>query len=440
MTSTDQRQATSSATLHERALRVLPGGNTRTTVHIDPYPAYAASGQGAVITDADGRERLDFLNNYTSLMHGHADPQITAAVTAQLQRGTAFAMPTEHEIELAEILAERIPSVEQTRFTNSGTEAVMVAIQAARAYTDRPAIAKFQGSYHGTYDFAAVSTKAPREIWDAAEPLSQPYAKGTPEGVTDDVIVLRYNDTELAERVIEREHDRLAAILVDPMPWRMGLIPGSVEFLTRLRELADAHGIVLIFDEVIALRASHHGAQGLIGVTPDLTTMGKIIGGGFPVGAVGGKAEIMSVFDPRGGHPDVPHGGTFTANPITMVAGCASMRKLSEQESARIDTLGAYLREGLAEALDGARIPGQVTGAGSLFGVHLHDRPLSGYQSWEGPPEEAGHRQAVFNGLLERDMILAPALTGCLSTPMTEQHANQLIDAFAGALKSVESS
>ncbi|MEZ4571712.1 MAG: aminotransferase class III-fold pyridoxal phosphate-dependent enzyme [Thermomicrobiales bacterium] len=290
-----------SSTLHQRAVSVLPGGNTRTTVHLDPYPPYAASGRGAVVVDAEGDERLDFLNNYTSLMHGHADPDIIAAVTKQLQNGTAFSMPTESEIGLAEIIAERIPSVDQVRFTNSGTEAVMMAIQAARAFTDRPMIAKFEGSYHGTYDFAGVSTIMPRDAWTDDEPPAIPYAAGTPQGVLENVRVLRFNDLEMAERVIDRDGDRLAAVLVDPMPWRMGLIPGSEEFLKGLRELTEAHGIVLIFDEVISLRASWSGTQGLIGVTPDLTTMAKIIGGGFPVGAVGGRADIMAVFDPRQG-------------------------------------------------------------------------------------------------------------------------------------------
>lgn len=424
-----------SAQLHERATRVLPGGNTRTTVHLDPYPPYAMAGRGAIVIDAEGEERIDFLNNYTSLMHGHADPDITAAVIEQLSAGTAFSMPTESEVRLAEIIAERIPSVEQVRFTNSGTEAVMMAIHAARAYTGRPSIVKFEGSYHGSYDHAAVSTTMPRDAWSADEPPSIPYAAGTPQGVLDDVVVLRYNDVELAERVIEREAKRLAAILVDPMPWRMGLIAGTREFLGRLRELADTHGIVLIFDEVIALRASYHGAQGLVGVTPDLTTMAKIIGGGFPVGAVGGKAEVMAVFDPRGGKPKVPHGGTFSANPVTMVAGYVSMSKLTEAECQRLDALGAYIREGLAEALDAARIPGQVTGAGSLFGIHLHDRPLTGYQSWEGTPEEGALRSRVAGALFERGAVLAPSLTGCLSTPMTETEANALLDAFSAALR-----
>ncbi len=242
-----------SAALHQRAVQVLPGGNTRTTVHLDPYPPYAESGRGAIVTDAEGQERLDFLNNYTSLMHGHADPEIIAAVTAQLENGTAFSMPTESEIGLAELICERVPSVEQIRFTNSGTEAVMMAIQAARAFTGRPMIAKFEGSYHGTYDFAGVSTVIPRDAWSDSEPLAIPYAAGTPQGVLDNVRVLRFNDLEMAQRVIERDGAQLAAVLVDPMPWRMGLIAGTHEFLNGLRELTTAHGIVLIFDEVISL-------------------------------------------------------------------------------------------------------------------------------------------------------------------------------------------
>ncbi|CAN5730727.1 aspartate aminotransferase family protein [soil metagenome] len=416
---------------------MLPGGNTRTTVHLDPYPPYALSGRGAVVVDAEGEERLDFLNNYTSLLHGHADPDIIAAVTAQLENGTAFSMPTESEIRLAELIAERMPSVDQVRFTNSGTEAVMMAIQAARAYTDRPMIAKFEGSYHGTYDFAGVSTTMPRDTWDADEPPSIPYAAGTPRGVLDNVRVLRFNDLQMAERVIERDGSQLAAVLVDPMPWRMGLIAGTEAFLKGLRALTEAHGIALIFDEVISMRASWQGAQGLIGVTPDLTTMAKIIGGGFPVGAVGGRAEVMAVFDPREGKARVPHGGTFSANPVTMVAGSISMEKFSTDEAERLGALGAYIREGLAEAMDGARVQGQVTGAGSLFGIHLHDRPLTGYQSWEGPPEEGVLRHRVADGVFSHGAVMSPALTGCLSTPMTETEANALIDAFSAALREV---
>lgn len=430
--------ASQSARLHERAVEVMPGGNSRTTVHFDPFPPYAAGGRGCVVTDADGEERLDFLNNYTSLIHGHADPDVTAAVIAQLEAGTAFAMPTGSEIALAELLVERIPSVEQVRFTNSGTEAVMTAIQGARGFTGRPKIAKFEGSYHGGYDFAAVSTGSPEARWSNDDPIPYPYHAGTPQSVLDEVLVLRYNDIVMAERVIEAHKDELAAVLVDPMPWRMGLIPGHKAFLQRLRELCDAHGIVLIFDEVITLRAGYGGVQELAGVTPHMTTMAKIIGGGFPVGAVGGRADVMAVFDPRGGKPAVPHGGTFNANPITMVAGYTAMRKMPQEEFARLAALGDYVREGLAEALDGARVAGQVTGAGSLFAVHLHDGELRDFRDFWNTAATRARQKAVHDSLYANGAIVAPALTGCLSTPMDETDANLLIDAFSAALRETD--
>ncbi len=430
--------ASRSAALHKRATHVLPGGNSRTTVHLDPYPAYAERGFGAVIVDAEGVERLDFLNNYTSLIHGHADPDVNRAVVEQIGFGTAFAAPTDREIGLAELLVERIPSVEQIRFTNSGTEAVMIAIQAARGYTDRPKIAKFEGCYHGTYDFAGVSTFTPPVDAGSGDPVSYPYSAGTPQSVLDDVIVLRYNDTEMLERKLEKHRHELAAVLIDPMPLRIGMISAEQQFLERLRELCTDYGIVLIFDEVISLRVGYGGMQDQLGVTPDLTTMAKIIGGGFPVGAAGGSAEVMAVFDPRGGNQKVQHGGTFSANPVTMVAGLAAMEKMTKEEFSRLDALGDYLREGLAEAMDGARIQGQVTGQGSLFNIHLHNRPLSDYRSSVPTPEEKARMLKIHDYLIDHAAIVTPALGGCLSTPMTENEANDLIDAFAAALAAEE--
>ncbi|HEX2281683.1 MAG TPA: aminotransferase class III-fold pyridoxal phosphate-dependent enzyme [Thermomicrobiales bacterium] len=238
--------------------------------------------------------------------------------------------------------------------------------------------------------------------------------------------------------MIERHRDGLAAVLVDPMPFRLGLIPGQIEFLQRLRDLTRTHGIVLIFDEVITLRAAYGGLQSVIGVTPDLTTMAKIIGGGFPVGAVGGSAEVMAVFDPRGGSPKVPHGGTFSANPMTMVAGLTAMKKMTQEEFDRLEALGNYVREGLSEAMDGARLEGQVTGHGSLFGIHMHGRPLSDYRSSHGMPAERARGKAVFDALLANGSIVSPTLTGCLSTPMTEREASSLIDSFSAALRETE--
>lgn len=425
-----------SARLYERARKVLPGGNTRTTLYEAPYPIYAARGRGAVITDVEGQDRLDFINNYTSLIHGHADPDINAAVIAQLPRGVAFAMPTEHEVALAELLVDRIPSLEQVRFTNSGTEGVMMALKAARAYTGRPKIARFEGSYHGSYDFAEVGYVSPPDSWTDGDPASHPTTAGTPQGVLDNVVVLPYNDADACERIIERERDQLAAVLIDPMPSRFGLVRARVPFLERLRAITRAHRIVLIFDEVISLRVGHGGMQGLLGVTPDLTSMGKIIGGGFAVGAVGGAAEIMAVFDPsQGGAPKAPHGGTFNANPITMIAGRVAMEKLTPTEFDRLDRLGAALREALAEALDGERVPGQVTGAGSLFNVHLHDRPLRDYRSAVETPAERARRGALHRALVANGVVMSPTLFGCLSTPMGEGEVNAFVEAFRRALR-----
>ncbi len=439
MAATDGRReafrapSSASAQLAERARRVMPGGNTRGTLYQAPHPPYAARGAGATIVDVDGDARLDFLNNYTSLIHGHADADVNAAVIDQLQHGTAYAMPTAHEVTLAELIVARIPSVEQLRFTNSGSESVMMAIKGARAYTGRPKILKFEGCYHGSYDFAEISMLTPASRWEEADTPSTASASGTPQGVMDNVLVAKYNDVAEVERVIAANHRDLAAVLVDPMPSRVGTLPATPEFLAALRGLTETYGIVLIFDEVITLRVGYGGMQSIVGVTPDMTTMAKIIGGGFPVGAVGGKAEIMAVFDPRASK--VPHGGTFNANPITMVAGVAAMEKMTPEAFARLDTLGDRLREGLSEAMDGARVPGQVTGAGSLFNLHFHDRPLSDYRSAvTTTPEEKARAAAAYRGLLAHGVFLSPTLMGCLSTPMGEAEVDACVDAFAAAL------
>lgn len=424
-----------SAQLFERAKKVLPGGNTRTTLYEAPYPSYAASGKGAVITDVEGDSRLDFINNYTSLIHGHADPDINAAVIEQLPRGVAYAMPTESEIALAELLVDRIPALEQVRFTNSGTEGVMMALKAARAYTGRPKIARFEGSYHGSYDFAEVGYVSPPDQWTDGDPVAYPTTAGTPQGVLDNVVVLPYNDIDAVERIIERERHNLAAVLIDLMPSRFGLVQAQVPFLQRLREITRAHGIVLIFDEVITLRVGYHGMQGLLGVTPDLVSMGKIIGGGFPVGALGGAAEIMAVFDPSRGSVLAPHGGTFNANPVTMAAGRVAMEKLPREEFARLDRLGEQLRESLAEVMDGERVAGQVTGAGSLFNIHLHDRPLRDYRSAVESSAERARRGALHRALVSNGVVMSPTLFGCISTPMGEAEVHTFVDAFGRALR-----
>ena len=376
---------------------------------------------------------MDFFNNASSLIHGHADPDINAAVSRQLERGVAFGMPTEAEIALAELLTTQIPSVEQIRFTNSGSEAVMMAIKAARAHTGRPKIAKFEGCYHGSYDFAEVSLSTPKDLWAAADPPATAYSSGTPQAVLENVVVLPFNDIAAAERLLARHRRELAAVLLDLMPAQAGLIAASSPFLRRLRELTTEYGMVLIADEIISLRVAPGGMQSLVGVRPDLTAAGKIIGGGFPVGAVGGAAEIMAVFDPRPA-ARVPHHGTFNANPVTMVAGLAAMEKLTPGVYQRLDRLGHTLRTGLTKALEVAQVPGQVSGVGSLFRIHMHQRPLSDYRSSVETPEERARREVVHHGLLTRGIVVAPVLFGALSTPMGEPELHAFVDAFGSAL------
>jgi glutamate-1-semialdehyde 2,1-aminomutase len=367
-----------SARLWQRAQQVMPGGNTRTTVFMAPRPVYAAEGEGCWLTDVDGDRRLDLLNNYTSLIHGHAHPAVTEAAGRRLARGASFPLPTAEEIELAALLAERVASVEQVRFTNSGSEAVMVAIKAARGFTGRHRIAKFEGAYHGSYDWAEVSLGSSPAEWGPLEaPASTAYAKGTPPSVLEEVVVLPFNHARLAAARIEREAGSLAAVIVDPVPNRVGLMPARTEFLSALREVTAAHGILLIFDEVISFRVGYRGAQGAFGVRPDLTAFGKIIGGGFPVGAVGGRADVMAVFDPRGGKPAVPHGGTFNANPVTMAAGLAAMRLLDEPAYARLDELGETLRRGFRAAWSARGCPAPSRGWDRSSGSTRETAPSS---------------------------------------------------------------
>jgi len=424
------------ARLFRRAQAVMPGGNSRTTVHMAPHPPYAAEGQGCWIVDADGDRRLDLLNNYTALIHGHAHPAITAAASARLARGSSFPLPTPEEVELASLLVERLPAVEQVRFTNSGSEAVMMAIKAARGFTGRWKIAKFEGAYHGSYDYAEVSLSSAPDNWGPlAEPASVAYSRGTPPSVLEDVVVLPFNRPELAARRIERHAGALAAVIVDPVPNRVGLMPANREFLESLRAVTAAHGILLIFDEVISFRIGYHGAQGHFEIRPDLTTLGKIIGGGFPVGAVGGRADVMGVFDPTGGKPAVPHGGTFNANPVTMAAGLASMRLLDRAAFDRLAELGAKLRDGLAACFKDGGIAGSATGVGSLFKVHASDRALSDYRSSRQEPEEAARLDRIVRFLLDHGVLLSTTGLGCLSTPIGDAEIEGFLEVFARALQ-----
>ncbi|MBS0366336.1 MAG: aspartate aminotransferase family protein [Proteobacteria bacterium] len=419
-----------SKALYDRALRVLPGGITRIQPWQDPFPVYASHGEGAYVVDVDGTRRVDFLNNFASLIHGHAPRLVVEAVQNRVARGTAFTLPTREEVDLAEAISSRAERLEQLRFSNSGSEAVMCAIKAARALTGRPAIVKCEGAYHGSYDFAEVSLDSTPSDWGAV-PASIGYSKGVPRGVLADVIVVPFNDPAAAERIIHAERERIAAILIDASPSYIGLIAISPEFAATARRLADEIGALLILDEVISFRVHHGGAQTLLGIRPDLTVLGKIIGGGFPVGAVAGPAEYMKVFDHRKGKPLLPWSGTFTANPVTMTAGKVTLDLLDAEAIARINELGTRLRRDIAKVFEEYAWPGQVTGFASMFRFLGHRRPVTDYRSCYHDKTESLRVEGLQAALLREGFHISAKGMGFLSTAMGESEIDALVQATA---------
>ncbi|HEY3063668.1 MAG TPA: aspartate aminotransferase family protein [Chloroflexota bacterium] len=399
----------------ERAVQVLSGGTTRTTVFFEPYPPVLVSGSGCWVEDLDGNRRLDFLNNYTSLILGHADPGVVAAVTEQAQRGTAFAAPSENELRLAELICSRVPSVERLRFANSGTEATLFAMRLARAFTRRDKILVMDGGYHGTHDYAAFASSA-----------------GIPQVVRDTVVSAPFNDLSAVSRVVHEVGDDLAAIIVEPVLGAAGVLPARPDFLNGLRSLTRDNGSLLIFDEVISLRVAPGGAQEVFGVRPDLTTLGKIIGGGFPVAAFGGRADVMALLDPRGTGPAIPHGGTFNGNPVGTAAGIATLEALTPDVYTRLNALGERLRARLTALFERLDVAVQVTGIGSLFNVHFTADEIVDYKSARAGANEAS--RAAMLALMNAGFFLAPRGMGCISTPMSETDVDALVDAFEKVL------
>ena len=401
-----------SAALFERASRSLPGGSTRTTVYFPPYAPYIASGVGIRVTDIDGNVYRDFLGNYSSLILGHAHPALIEVVERQVRHGSAFNAPTEVEIELAEEIRRRLPSVELMRFTNSGTEATMFAMRVARAFTGRPLIARFDRAYHGTHDTAMARTP------------------GVPGPISDLVLDLPWNDTDGVMAALAGREREVAAIVIEPVQGAGGIRVATPAFLGFLRDLCDRIGALLLFDEIIAFRIGPNGAQGRAGVRPDLTTLGKIIGGGFPLAGFGGRADVMSLFDARRDGA-LSHGGTFNGNPVAAAAGLTTLRLLDDAAYAHLDAMGDRLRNRAAAGFARAGLEATIEGIGSLFQVYA------------GPHESAittGARAAseLFMGLVLAGFYLAPRGMGAIALPTTEQDVDDLADAMVGVCASLE--
>ncbi|MCP3392212.1 aspartate aminotransferase family protein [Bradyrhizobium sp. CCGB12] len=420
-----------------RAQEVFPDGTSRVTIGRDPTPLYIERGLGSYLFDVDGRRFLDLNCNFTTLIHGHAFGPVVEALTHQIQRGSCFANPTESEIELAELLCERIPRIDRVRFVNTGTEAVLFAIKAARAFTGRSKIAKLEGAYHGAYDWVEVSQAATPENWgDAIRPNSTAFYRGMPASVLDEVVVLRFNDAEGARRLISSNAHDLAAVVLDPMPSRGGLVAPKPEFLAVVQESARKNGILVIADEVLNLRQGFQGASARYGLVPDVITMGKIIGGGLPIGAIGGREDVMEVFDASGGRPLLPQGGTFSANPLSMTAGLAAMRHLDHAAFAHLEILGDIVRGGIGRAISKLGAPLCVTGAASLFRIHARAENPTDYRDIYLRPDDATLMKELTRFFAENGIIVPYGAAASIPSPMTRADAEFIVDVFAGFLES----
>ena len=427
-----RRTTPGSRALHEKAAAAMPGGTTRTTTYFDPYPLYIDRGQGCRIWDVDGTERIDMLGNYTAMILGHAHPKVVEAIRRQAERGTAFAAANPLEVQLATLLCERVPSLDAVRFCNSGTEATMFAMRLARAFTGRPKIARMEGGYHVTHDHAEVSTHpAPSEAGPPEAPLARPDSIGTPRWALEQTVVLPFNNPDAAEAILRREGAQVAAVILEPVIGAGGVIAATPEFLRRLRSLTQELGMLLIFDEVISLRVAPGGAQQLYGITPDLTTMGKIIGGGLAVAAFGGRADVMAMLDPRR-EDSIAQGGTYNGNPLGMAAGLAAMNELMPDVYEDLNRKGGRVAEMLVEVFASHDVPVQVNSVGSLFALHFTDRPVVDYRGVAGSDKKRS--KDFFLALVNHGVLLAPRGMGALSTVMGEDDLQQFVDAVDASI------
>lgn len=424
-----------SAELNVGAAGYLPGGSSRGTAYFDPYPIFADYGQGHYLVDVDGNRYLDFMINATSLIMGHAHPLVVEALQRQAAKGTAFSAPTTLQVTLAQELCDRLPSVDTLRFANSGSEGTLMALRAARAFTGKYKIAKFEGGYHGSHEYVSVSVRPTADKLDPEGPAAIPEYPGQPPSVAQDVIVMPFNDLESSQRIIKENADELACVIMEPIASALGYLPADKDFLQGIRDITEELGILLIFDEVQSFRAEAGGAQELFNVTPDMTTLGKIIGGGLPVGAFGGRRDIMALFDPTDGGAAVPHAGTFNANPMTLTAGAAVMEHLSAAVYRRLNGLGDVLRSKLRAVFDELDVPVQVTGTASFFGIHITAEAVTDYRS--ALRSDRSMRRALFLGLLNEGVLLQEGCAGALNVLTSKSDVDTLVDAVRRVLQRI---
>jgi glutamate-1-semialdehyde 2,1-aminomutase len=428
-----QRIHVRSSEAYQRACRVIPGGvnsPARAFGAVGGQPLFISRGEGPYLYDVDGNQYLDYVGSWGPLILGHAHPHVIRAIEDAAHRGTTFGAPTEAETQLADLIIAAVPSIEMVRMVSSGTEASMSAIRLARAFTGRDVIVKFAGCYHGHVDSLLV------QAGSSATTLGVPNSPGVPQGCTRDTLVLRYNDVDGLAQAFGSHGDRIAGVIVEPVVGNMGLVVPRTEFLSELRRLTELHGALLIYDEVITgFRLSYGGAQQLYHQMPDLTVLGKIVGGGLPVGAYGGRLDVMKHVMPAG---PVFQAGTLSGNPVAMAAGLATLQELRDHPPyARLEKLGRQLALGLSQAAAEAGVPHQLARVGSMWTLFLNANPVTDYDTAKA--SDTGRFARFFWAMLERGFYLPCSQfeAAFLSAVHTEQHVNQTVAAAREALAGV---
>ena len=423
-----------SQSLFERAIRVIPGGvnsPVRAFKAVGGNPLFIASADGAHVTDADGNSYIDYVGSWGPMVLGHRPSVVIEALRAVLDRGTSFGAPTDLEVEMAELLTQIVPSMEMVRMVNSGTEACMTALRLARGVTGRDMIIKFDGCYHGHSDSLLVA---------AGSGVATYGISGSP-GVPDDIarrtVSIEYNDLDLLRQTVDGiGADQVAAIILEPVAGNMGLVLPGEGFLQGLRDLCSETGIIFIFDEVMTgFRVALGGAQERFGITPDLSTYSKVIGGGLPVGAFGGRADLMAQLAPSG---PVYQAGTLSGNPLAMTAGLATVRHLRDTDPyPQLETLGSRWVKGMRKAADEAGVAATIAHCGSMVGMHLRRGPVTNYTEVQGADTELFQR--YFRGMLDAGVYLAPSAfeIGFISTAHTEELIDRTTAAAAKVLREV---
>jgi len=416
--------------LYEKAKKLMPGGVNSPVRAFKPYPFFTSYAKGSKIHDADGNVYIDYCLAYGPLMLGHARTEVIEAVREQLEKGTIYGTPTEAEVRLAELVTSVVPSMEMLRLVNTGTEATMHAIRTARGYTGKDKIVKFEGCYHGAHDYVLVKAGS------GATTFGAPTSLGVPEDTTKNTIVLPFNDIESLEKAVDQNRGEVAAVIIEPVVGNAGVVLPNDGYLQAVRKITKEEEIILIFDEVITgFRLALGGAQEYYGVIPDMTTLGKIMGGGFPISAFGGKKEIMELISPLG---KIYEASTFSGNPVSVIAGLVALNILIKNKNTlykQLEQRAGKIREGLLDIVEDTKVPAQINGIASMFQIFFTDQPVVDYVTAKSSDKAKFMRYQ--RELMKQSVFVPPSQfeTCFISTAHTNEDVTETLEAMDSAIR-----